>query len=85
MSFPPHIWDQMRSISIDELVGALERDGFVVEPSSSAIRIYRHPATHKRVSVHYHPGKTFGPKLLRGMLDDIGWSIDDLKRLKLAK
>lgn len=82
---PPHIWDQLRSISIDVLIRALEQDGFLVEPGNSAIRIYRHPGTRKRVSIHYHPGKTFGPKLLKGLLDDIGWTVDDLKRLKLAK
>lgn len=85
MSFAPHIWDQLRSISADELIEALERDGFEVEPGPGSIRIYRHPTTKNRVSVHYHPKKTFGPKLLKGLLDDIGWSADDMKRLKLIK
>ncbi|KWB54209.1 type II toxin-antitoxin system HicA family toxin [Burkholderia ubonensis] len=85
MSFPGHIWDQLRSISADELIGALERDGFELEPGPGSIRIYRHPTTKSRVSVHYHPNKTFGPKLLKGLLEDIGWSVDDLKRLKLVK
>ena len=39
----------------------------------------------RRVSVHYHPRKTFGPKLLQSLLNDIGWSEADMKRLKLVK
>jgi len=37
------------------------------------------------VSIHYHPGKTYGPKLLQALLDDTGWNILDLRRLKLVK
>ena len=38
-----------------------------------------------RVSVHFHPKKTFGAKLLKGLIDDTGWSDDDLRRLKLVE
>lgn len=85
MSFPGHIWDQIRNISIEELISALEKDGFALEPGNGAIRIYLNRATKCRVSIHYHPKKTFGAKLLQGLLQDIGWSVDDMKRLKLVK
>ncbi|CAD6548874.1 hypothetical protein LMG28727_04903 [Paraburkholderia kirstenboschensis] len=85
MSFPSHVWDQLRSITADELIEALEKDGFRVEPGPGSIRIYRHPVSKTRVSVHYHPKKTYGPKMLKGLLDDAGWSIDDLRRLRLIK
>ena len=38
-----------------------------------------------RVGIHYHPKKTYGAGLLKGLLSDIGRSIDDLRRLKLIK
>lgn len=36
-----------------------------------------------RVSIHYHPKKTYGAKMLQALLADIGWSEEDMKRLKL--
>lgn len=42
-------------------------------------------ATRRRVVLHVHPGKSFGPRLLRALLDDIGWSEDDLVRLRLIR
>lgn len=84
MGFPKHIWDQVRNLSADELIRALEKDGFVLERSSGAIRLYRHPRG-RRVSIHYHPRKTFGADLLKELLSDIGWSEKDMRRLKLIK
>ncbi len=40
---------------------------------------------NRRVVIHYHPGKTYGPKFLKGLLDSIGGSEDDLRRLRLIK
>jgi predicted RNA binding protein YcfA (HicA-like mRNA interferase family) len=39
----------------------------------------------QRVALHYHPGKTFPEKTLRGILEDIGWQIEDLIALKLIR
>jgi len=84
MSLPSHAWDQIKGISVDDLVRALERDGWVSDVTMGAIRIYRN-AAGGRVSVHYHPGKTFGARLLHALLDDIGWTVEDMRRLKLIK
>ena len=35
--------------------------------------------------IHYHPRKTYGPKLLKALLADIGWSEADMRRIKLIK
>ena len=39
----------------------------------------------RRVVIHYHPKKTYGPGLLKDLVRDIGWTDDDLIRLKLIK
>ena len=39
----------------------------------------------RRVSVHVHPQKTYGAGLLKGLLKDIGWTVDDLRRLRLVR
>jgi predicted RNA binding protein YcfA (HicA-like mRNA interferase family) len=64
---------------------ALEKDGWQHDITSGASQAYRNPATSARVTIHVHPGKTYGAKLLKGLLEDIGWSEDDLKRLKIVK
>lgn len=83
MGWPTHIWSQLKSISADDLIAALERDDWSCDMDGGAMRIYL--KDRRRVSVHYHPRKTFGPKLLQSLLNDIGWSEADMKRLKLVK
>ena len=40
----------------------------------------------RHVSIHLHPKKTYrSAKLLKGLFNDIGWSVEDLRRLKLIK
>jgi hypothetical protein len=35
--------------------------------------------------IHYHPRKTYGPKLLTALLNEIGWTEADMRRVKLIK
>jgi hypothetical protein len=41
--------------------------------------------SNKRIVIHYHPGKTYGPGLHKGLISDIGWADNDLRRVKLIK
>lgn len=82
MSWPRHIWAQLKSLTADELIRALERDGWQRRRSKGAIFVYEHP-DGRQASIHYHPHKTFGPGLLQDLLEDIGWTEVDLRRLKL--
>lgn len=84
MTWSQNTWDQLKNVSADELMRALERDGWERDGGRGSQLIYR-AADGRRVSVHYHPGKTFGRKLLQALLDDIGWTEDDLRRLKLIR
>lgn len=83
MSFKPHVWDQLRSMTADELIAALTKDGWQRDITTGAVQAYLRAGV--RVTVHYHPKKTYGAKLLKGLIADIGWSEDDLRRLKLIK
>jgi len=70
---------------VDKLISALLKDGFVLDENVRTERIYRHP-DGRRVSIHYHTGKTtFRPGLLKSLLKDIGWTEEDMRRLKLIK
>jgi len=82
--FSKLIWDQLKNLSADDLISALNRDDFKPDTVMGSQRIYKHH-DGRRVSIHYHAGKTFGPNLLKSLFNDIGWSINDLRRLKLIK
>lgn len=80
----PQIWDQLKNKSVDDLIQALIRDGWTLEPGTgSSSRVYTKQL--KVVYIHYHPSKTYNPKMLKYILEQIGWTEQDLKRLKLIK
>jgi predicted RNA binding protein YcfA (HicA-like mRNA interferase family) len=87
MAFPPNIWNQLKNLTADDIISALLRDGWEKDPSSKgAIMGYiKKGPPNSRVTIHYHPKKTYGAKLLTGLLDDIGWTEADMRRLKLIK
>ena len=86
----PQVWAQLKNKTVDEIISALERDGWIWHKSSgsarssgSSRRVYIRAL--KVVSIHYHPQKTYDPKLLDYLFEQIGWTEQDLKRLKLIK
>jgi predicted RNA binding protein YcfA (HicA-like mRNA interferase family) len=93
MAFKPNVWNQLKNLSKGELISALERDGWQKEGSShsaGSIRLYiKYDPTGipaERVEIHYHHASdTCGPKLLKALLADTGWSESDMRRLKLLK
>ncbi|NLC52895.1 MAG: addiction module toxin, HicA family [Firmicutes bacterium] len=66
------------------MIAALKRDGWKQDTSRGAVLVFRNQSG-KRVTVHFHPGKTYGEKLLKALINDIGWTEQDLLRLKLIK
>ena len=84
MSLDKATWDQLKNLTADRLIKALLMDGWEEEPTRGAPRVFYKGSSH-RVVIHYHPKKTYGPKCLKGLLNDIRWSEDDLLRLKLIK
>ena len=84
MKYAHNVWQQLKGITADELIRALEKDGWVQDIGIGAELAYRHDDGRIAI-IHYHPRKTYGPKTLKGLLEDMGWSVDDLKRLKLIK
>lgn len=85
MAFSAGVWSQLKKTTADELIAALKRSGWALEPDcKGAIQVYRNP-DGQRVGIHYHPKKTYGAKLLAGLLADIGWTEAEMKKLKLIK
>lgn len=86
MNWTPNLWNQIKNITCTELISALERDKWERDGIQGATQVYRNPTTGGRVVIHYHPRKTYSsPKLLKSLINDIGWNESDLRRLKLIK
>ncbi len=87
MAYPPNVWNQLKNITADEIIKALLRDGWKRDPASKGATIgyIKESKPRLRVVIHYHPKKTYGPKLLKALLGDIGWSENDFRRLGLIK
>lgn len=87
MAFAPDVWNQLKNLTADELIRALERDGWSRDPSSKGATLgyIKKGTPKKRVVIHYHPRKSYGPKLLKALLRDIGWLEEDLRKLGLIR
>ncbi len=81
MKIDKSIWQQLKGVTKKQVIKALRRDGCVQEGLT-----FYHPQKKYRITIHYHAKKTFAPKLIKNyLLAETGWTIKDLKRLKLVK
>jgi predicted RNA binding protein YcfA (HicA-like mRNA interferase family) len=64
----------------DRLVRALEKAGFKVARVAGSHHILRHP-DGRGTTVPVHPGRDLAKGTLRGILDDVGLTAEDLRRL----
>lgn len=62
------------------VVRALERAGFKVARVAGSHHIMRHP-DGRGTTVPVHPGRDVAKGTLRGILDDIGLTVDELRSL----
>jgi len=94
MAFPQNVWSQIKNLTKDTVIDALKRDGWTQDPASkdatiTYIKRLEKPdasgSTHKRIVIHYHAGQVCGAKLIKAIIEDAGWTTEDLKRLKLVK
>ena len=74
----------LRNLPVNQLIRALERDGFALRRSTrTGGRIYAHPDGRLTV-VHYHHGSDPLPRrTLKSVLEAIGWTQNDARRLGL--
>jgi predicted RNA binding protein YcfA (HicA-like mRNA interferase family) len=80
---PPHLLQQLRNTSVQDLIRALERDGFSYRRRRGAGRVYRHPDGRRTVMHYHHAGDTLPLGTLRNVLHATRWTAEDLRRLNL--
>ena len=66
MNYSQQVWNQLKNLTADKIIRALEKSGWALDTKPGAIRIYIHQ-DGRRVSIHYHPTKTYGQNLLKGL------------------
>lgn len=72
-----------KGVTARQFIAALHQDGFELARTRGSHRIYRHP-DGRRVIVAYHRRSEGFPRgTLAGMIADVGWTDDDLRRLGL--
>lgn len=76
---------ELRGVTTQQIIRALESDGFVWARSKGSHRVYRHPDGRRVVVAFHRPGATFPPKTLGSMIAAAGWVDDDLRRLRLIR
>jgi predicted RNA binding protein YcfA (HicA-like mRNA interferase family) len=67
-----------------EFIQALHTDGFRLTRTRGSHRIYRHTDGRRLVVAYHRLGDTFPIGTLKAMIEDIGWSEGDLRRLGLV-
>ena len=86
MAIARDVWSQLKATTSKELIRALGRDGWTEEKTQGATRAFiKEGSPRRRLVIHHHPGKTFGKKLLEGLIGDAGWTEEDLVRLRLIR
>ena len=85
MDFSANVWNQIKNKSPKDFIKALRKDGWNKDASKGAVQVFRNPRDNRRVTIHVHPGKIYGPLMVKALIEDIGWSIQDMKRLGFIK
>jgi predicted RNA binding protein YcfA (HicA-like mRNA interferase family) len=80
---PAHLLQQLRNVSVHEIIRALEQDGFTYRRTRGSGRVYRRPGGGRAVIHYHHASDTLPLGTLRNVLEGTRWTEDDLRRLGL--
>ena len=86
--YSKRVWDQLNNKTVQDIQKAMKRDGWVLEDGNRGPPAYHNPnkpPNANRIVLHVHPKQVKGPKVLKKILDDLGWTEQDMLDLKLVK
>jgi predicted RNA binding protein YcfA (HicA-like mRNA interferase family) len=70
-----------KNITAKEYRQALEKEGFKETKKRGGHLVLRHPDGRRVILAYHKSGDTFPPKTLKSMIQDAGWTEEDLRRL----
>ena len=74
--------ERLPALTARELVAILKRLGFAPAHQRGSHLTLKRPVDHRRVTVPIHAGRTLKKGLLKGILNDIGLTVEELTRLR---
>ena len=74
--------EKLPPLTARELIAILRRLGFEEVHQRGSHRTFKRALDHRRATVPFHAGRTLKKGLLRGLLNDIGLTVEELNRLR---
>ena len=74
--------EKLPILTAREFITILKRLGFQEAHRRGSHRTFRRLTDQRRVTVPFHAGQTLKKGLLRGILNDIGLTVEELNRLR---
>lgn len=68
-------------VSAREVIRAAERLGFTFDRQKGSHAVYLCASDRRRLVIPMHKGRDLKPGTLRGLIDDMGLSVDEFTRL----
>lgn len=81
MKYPHQVWEQLKNKTPSDFISALNRQLGGPDEINGSEHIYRFP-DGRRVSIHYHKKRCYGPSLLKKLLEQIDWTEKEMKKYK---
>lgn len=72
--------EKLPRVTANEMIKTVEKLGFRLSRQSGSHKIYKNDEG-KRVTIAYHSGKILHPKMVKGILTDLGLSVDDFRKM----
>ena len=74
--------EKLPVLTVRELLAILRRLGFEQSHQKGSHRTLTRPSDNRRVTVPIHVGRTLKKGLLKGILTDIGLTVEELNRIR---
>ncbi len=72
--------EKLPRVTANEMIKIVEKMGFHFTRQSGSHKIYKNNEG-KRVTIAYHSGKILHPKIIKSILNDVGISVYEFKKM----
>lgn len=72
---------KLPAVPARDVVRVTERLGFVFDRQKGSHAVYLRASDHRRVVIPVHKGKDLRPGTLRGIIEDLGVSVEEFARM----
>lgn len=74
--------EKLPVLTARELIAILKKLGFEESHTRGSHRTFKRITDHRRTTIPFHAGRALKKGLLRGILNDIGLTVEELNRLR---